>query len=147
MLYSGLLVGRRKKSRISRDFQRQIRGKNGRFRGNFRGQFHWKTIGKERPISWVLPKQISLECDWSFADLRKVFNETRRSYRFTVAHFSASEFGFQVSSHSVFVVRIRNGLFVYLVRTSMNFAHFAGFHALSFVDRIHRSEKDRHLCR
>ena len=29
----------------------------------------------------------------------------------------------------------------------MNFAHFAGFHALSFVDRINRSEKDRHLCR
>ena len=94
-----------------------------------------------------LPEQISLECDWSCADLGKVFNETRRCYRFTEAHFSASEFGFQVSSHSVFVVRTRNGLFVYLVRTSMNFAHFAGFHAISFVDRIHRSEKDRHLCR
>ena len=62
-------------------------------------------------------------------------------------HTSQHQFGFQVSSHSVFVVQIRNGLFVYLVRTSMNFAHFAGFHALSFVDRIHRSEKDRHLCR
>ena len=53
------------------------------------------------------------------------------------------EFGFQVSSHSVFVVRTRNGLFVYLVKTSMNFAHFAGFYALSFVDRINRSEKNR----
>ena len=63
------------------------------------------------------------------------------------AHFSALEFGFQVSSHSVFVVRTRNGLFVCLVRTSMNFAHFAGFHALSFVDQINRSKKDRHLCR
>ena len=31
----GLLVGRGKKSQISRDFQGQIRGKNGRFRGNF----------------------------------------------------------------------------------------------------------------
>ena len=59
------------------------------------------------------------------------------------AHFSALEFGFQVSTHSVFVVRTRNGLFVYLVKTSMNFAHFAGFYALSFVDRINRSEKDR----
>ena len=29
----------------------------------------------------------------------------------------------------------------------MNFAPFAGFQALSFVDRINRSEKDRHLCR
>ena len=63
------------------------------------------------------------------------------------AHFSALEFVLQVSSHSGFVVRTRNGFFVYLVRTSMNFAHFAGFHALSFVDRINRSEKDRHLCR
>ena len=34
-LISGLLVGRGKKSQISRDFQRQIRGKNGRFHGNF----------------------------------------------------------------------------------------------------------------
>ena len=63
------------------------------------------------------------------------------------AHFSALEFVFQVSSHSVFVVRTRNGLFVYLVRTSMNFAHFAGFQALLLVDRINRSEKDRHFCR
>ena len=62
-------------------------------------------------------------------------------------HISALEFVFQVSSHSVFVVRTRNGLFVYLVRTSMNFAHFAGFQALLLVDRINRSEKDRHLCR
>ena len=59
------------------------------------------------------------------------------------AHFSALEFGFQVSTHSVFVVRTRNGLFVYLVKTSMNFAHFAGFYALSFVDRINHSEKNR----
>ena len=39
----GLLVGRGKKSQISRDFQGQIRGKkrpiSREFRGNFRGQF------------------------------------------------------------------------------------------------------------
>ena len=64
------------------------------------------------------------------------------------AHFSALEFGFQISSRSVFVVRTRNGLFVYLVRTSKNFAHFAGFQALLLVDLINRSEtEDRHLCR
>ena len=40
-------------------------------------------------------------------------------------HTSQHQFGFQVSSHSVFVVRIRNGLFVYLMKTSMNFAHFS----------------------
>ena len=66
---TGLLVGRGKKSQISRDFQGQIRGKNGRFRRNFAGileasfakkkglvkdgrfrgsfpsKFRWKTIG------------------------------------------------------------------------------------------------------
>ena len=65
---TGLLVGRGKKSQISRDFQGQIRGKNGRFRGHFAGiseasfaekrlvnngrfrgrfpsKFRWKAIG------------------------------------------------------------------------------------------------------
>ena len=37
--FTGLLVGRGKKSQISRDFQGQIHGKNGRFRGNFAGIF------------------------------------------------------------------------------------------------------------
>ena len=37
-------------------------------------------IGKEWPIYWELPKQISPESDWFFADLRNVFNETRRNY-------------------------------------------------------------------
>ena len=60
----------RSRKKKSRDFQGQIRGKNSRFRGNFRGQFRWKTIGKERPISWELPEQISLESDWFCADLR-----------------------------------------------------------------------------
>ena len=211
IILAGLLVGRGKKSQISRDFRGQIRGKNGRFRGNFAGifeaSFAENTIGKERPIAWEFPEQISLESDWFCADLTKVFNETRCSVRLidllrlhtaiwkrtsftskqikesgyykhiyysscfveyllysisrclphlrnfvyddssffptSEAHFSALEFGFQVSSHSVFVVRTCNGLFVYLVKTSMNFAHFAGFHGLSFVDRINRSEKDR----
>ena len=39
ILDAGLLVRRGKKSQISRDFQGQIRGKNGRFRGNFAGIF------------------------------------------------------------------------------------------------------------
>ena len=39
LLEPGLLVGRRKKSQILRDFQGEIRGKNGRFRGNFAGIF------------------------------------------------------------------------------------------------------------
>ena len=36
--WSGLLIFRRKKSKISRDFQVQIRGKIGRFRGIFAGK-------------------------------------------------------------------------------------------------------------
>jgi len=35
--YSGLLIFRGKKSKISQDFQGQIRGKIGRFRGIFAG--------------------------------------------------------------------------------------------------------------
>ena len=38
MLYTGLLIFRGKKSKISRDFQGQIRGKIGRFRGIFAGK-------------------------------------------------------------------------------------------------------------
>ena len=53
---------------------------NNQFCGNFRGQFRRKMIGKKRPISWELPKQMSLESNWFCADLRNVFNETRRSY-------------------------------------------------------------------
>ena len=63
------------------------------------------------------------------------------------AHFTALEFGFQVSSHTVLKYKLVHGLIVYLVRTSMNFAHSAGFQALSFVDRINRPDKDRHPCR
>ena len=77
----------REKSQISRFFGGQICGKNGRFRGNFAGQFRWKTIGKVGPISWELSEQISLESDWFCADLTKGFNETRRSYRFTQASY------------------------------------------------------------
>ena len=40
--YSVLLVGCGKKSQISQDFQGQIRGKNGRFRGNFARDFPGK---------------------------------------------------------------------------------------------------------
>ena len=39
MILSGLLIIRGKKSQISRDFWRQIRGEIGRFRGNFAGIF------------------------------------------------------------------------------------------------------------
>jgi len=71
--FSGLLVGRGKKSQISRDFQGQIRGKNDLFRGNFAGifeaSFAEKTISKDWRISWELPEQISLESDWFCAAL------------------------------------------------------------------------------
>ena len=38
-LWTGLLIIRGKKSEISRDLKRQIRGENGRFRGIFAGIF------------------------------------------------------------------------------------------------------------
>ena len=65
-LYAGLLIFRGKKSKLSRDFQGQIRGKIGRFRGilaeksqitkDFQGQilrkigrFHGKFRGETSP--------------------------------------------------------------------------------------------------
>ena len=49
--YTGLLVGCRKKVKFRGIFRDKFAERNGRFWGNFRGQFRWKTIiGKERPI-------------------------------------------------------------------------------------------------
>ena len=71
---AGLLIFREKKSKISRDFQWQIRGKIGRFRGivvgkkskfveksaHFRGKLRQDTISKKQPISRDIFWQISL---------------------------------------------------------------------------------------
>ena len=43
VIKTGLLIIRGKKSEISRDLKRQIRGENGHFRGNFRGKFSLKS--------------------------------------------------------------------------------------------------------
>ena len=48
---TGLLIFHGKKSKISRDFQGQIRGKIGRFCGSFRGKLRQETISKKQPIS------------------------------------------------------------------------------------------------
>ena len=64
----GLLIGRGRKSQISRDFWRQILGKIGRFRGSFRGKPHQKAIGKKGAILWLFSWQISLEIDQFGAD-------------------------------------------------------------------------------
>ena len=45
---SGLLIIRGKKSQISRDFWRQIRGENGRFRSNFTVIFGANFTEKQR---------------------------------------------------------------------------------------------------
>ena len=81
-LLTGLLVGRGKKSNFAGFSGTNSRKKwpiSREFRGNFQGQFRWKMIGKEWLIAWELPEQISLESDWFCADLRNIFNETRRS--------------------------------------------------------------------
>ena len=49
-VYTGLLIFRGKKSKISRDFQGQIRGKIGRFRGIFAGR---KSKFAERSADFV----------------------------------------------------------------------------------------------
>jgi len=56
----------RKKRLISREF-----------RGNSRGKFCQKTIGKKQPIPQEFSGQISLESDRFCADLRNILNEKR----------------------------------------------------------------------
>ena len=55
-------------------------------------------IGKEWPISWELPEQISLESDWFCSDSRNDFNElkldaliafTQASYRNMKSYFTS----------------------------------------------------------
>ena len=59
---SGLLIFRGKKSKISRDFQGQIRGKIGRFRRKFwGGNFAKKQSVKNSRFRWIFFRQISLK--------------------------------------------------------------------------------------
>ena len=69
---TGLLIFRGKKSKISRDFQGQIRGKIGRFCGifvgkkakfaeKFRGKLHQETISKNSRFRWIFWGQIQLK--------------------------------------------------------------------------------------
>ena len=180
---AGLVVGCGEKSQILRDFQGQIRGKNGQFRGNFTGIFkasfaekrllkngrfresfasklRWKAISfalilgkfsmklhalighllRLHTATWNRTLQVSLlniiktnkririlKTHLLFYLLRRVSSLSNcmlfaspskfcvpRFFIFLTseAHFSALEFGFQVGSHSVFIVRTRNGLFV-----------------------------------
>ena len=86
VLYTGLLVGCGKKVKFRGIFRAKFAEKTADFAEisrKFSRPASLKTIGKQRLISWEIPEQISLESNWFCADLRKVFNETRRSYRFT----------------------------------------------------------------
>ena len=62
------------------------------------------------------------------------------------ARFSALWFVFEVSSHNAFAVRTHTLLICYLLRKSMNLAHFAGFSGI-ILRGPDRSEIDRPLCR
>ena len=52
---------------------------------------------EEWPISWELPEQISLGNDWFWADLRNVFNETRRSHTCQLSRFSRESPSFSLN--------------------------------------------------
>ena len=84
VLFSGLLIFRRKKRKISRDLQGQIRGRIGRFRGIFAGKkskFAEKLAvfagesqnsQKNRPISRVLAEKSQILKDFQGQVLRKI---------------------------------------------------------------------------
>ena len=87
----------REKSQISRDFQGQIREKNGRFRGNFAGifeaSFAEKRLVKNGRFLWDLPEQISLESDWFCAKFSMKLDAliacTQASYRNMKLYFTS----------------------------------------------------------
>ena len=53
----------------------------------FEASFTEKTIGKEPPISWELPEQISLESNWFCTDLRKFSMKLNALIAFTQASY------------------------------------------------------------
>ena len=72
-----------KKSQISRDFQRQIHGKNGQFRRNFAEKFGTNFAEKrslKKPILRKFSGQISLESDRFRVDFINIFNETKPQF-------------------------------------------------------------------
>ena len=78
------------------------------FAGIFEASFAEKQLVKNGDFV-ELPKQISLESDWFCADLRNVFNETRRSYNIYSGFIPQYEivllntFTIQVASSSIFI--------------------------------------------
>ena len=54
---TGLLVGRGKKNQSSRDFQGQLRGRNGQFRGNFEASFAEKPLIKNGRFRGSFPSK------------------------------------------------------------------------------------------
>ena len=67
LLLTGLLIFRGKKSKISRDFQGQIRGKIGRFRGR-RVKIRWKIVRFRR----ILAEKSQISKDFQGQILRKI---------------------------------------------------------------------------
>ena len=63
--YTGILIGRREKSQISRE--------NWPISQEILGKLHQKAIGKKRPILWLFSRQILLEIDQCCADQTSVF--------------------------------------------------------------------------
>ena len=110
MHISGLLIFREKKSKILRDFQGQIRGKIGQFRGIFVGKK--SKSQKNRPISRDFSGKKSNFKVFSEANLRKIgrfhgkfWGETSpRNYQQKAADFAG--FFWQISRKSINFVSI-----------------------------------------
>ena len=77
---AGLLKSRGKKVKFRGIFKDKFAEKTADFAGIFEASFTEKRLVKNGRFLWKLPEQILLESDWFCADLRKVFDETRRSY-------------------------------------------------------------------
>ena len=93
---AGLLVGRGKKSQISWDFQGQIRGKNGRFRGNFEASFAEKWLVMNGRFRRSFPskfrwKAIGFALIWGMFSMKldTLIAFTQASYRNMKSYFTS----------------------------------------------------------
>ena len=103
---TGLLIFRGKKSKISRDFQGQIRGKTGRFRGIFAGEKS-KFMEKSADYARFLREKSQISKDFQGQILRKI-DRFHRKFRGKLCQETISkkkpislDFFWQISLNSI----------------------------------------------
>ena len=111
---TGLLVGRGKKSQISRDFQGQIRGENGRFRGNFAGIFEASFAEKRLVKNGRFRKSFPGKFCWKATGFELIWGKLSMKLDALIAFTQASNrnmkswntFTILIASSSIFFIQM-----------------------------------------